>query len=549
MPETPITPGLFVVEESAIAYPITGAEHITIFIGYTQKADFLGVSSFKEFTPVSSWSDFEYQFGGEPHMMFHLAISRKGVDHKMTKPRFFLPAQVKQFFNNGGQHCYIYSLGAFAETQEISIAAMEEALQALEQKEGAKLIIWPDAMAYVGAAGSMAQQQEKAKDVYRFYKKVLSHCAKTKSFVILDVWMANPIPPFDGALNKFGQYDLMSDFQWFRNHLDGAGLAFGASYYPFLNTNLVPSDKINFTLIENIGTSKDVLILDTSFDNGKGQVNNAKLFHQKYLSQEPQNLIAHLDFLTSEKLLRVELTIKEANKFKKEVLAKLPDATDAASIHALNIIIRNQLSWYDDLLSQIANELNVLPPCGSVAGAFAQTDQQTGVWKAPANIALNGVQKPVLSITNGEQEGMNNSTDGKAINAIRSFPGVGPLIWGARTLDGNSIDNQYVNVRRTQSFIQISLEDALAHYVFEPNDSNTWESVKRSFSKFLTDLWAMGALVGAKPQDSFFVKVDLHETMTTYDVNQNLLKVQVGIALMRPEEFIILELVQQLGTS
>lgn len=205
---------------------------------------------------------------------------------------------------------------------------------------------------------------------------------------------------------------------------------------------------------------------------------------------------------------------------------------------------------YVKLLDEIRAVMNLLPPSSAMAGIYTMVDNNRGVWKSPANISLNSVIKPSANITHDEQEDLNiDAMTGKSINAIRTFPGIGTLVWGARTLDGNSLDWQYINVRRTMIMLEQSIKLALRSYVFEPNDSNTWVTVKSMLVNFLTEKWKQGALAGASPEDAFDVQVGLGATMTSLDILEGKMLVSVKLAIVRPAEFIVVTFEQQMQKS
>ena len=190
-----------------------------------------------------------------------------------------------------------------------------------------------------------------------------------------------------------------------------------------------------------------------------------------------------------------------------------------------------------------------LPPSGSIAGIYASVDSNRGVWKAPANVSLNAVLKPVIQITDGEQEDMNVDTVyGKSVNAIRAFAGKGTLVWGARTLAGNDNEWRYVNVRRFFNFVEESVKKGTELFVFEPNDANTWVRVQAMIENFLTTLWQSGALQGNKTDQAFFVSVGLGKTMTAIDILEGRMIVEIGMAAVRPAEFIILKFTHKMAT-
>ncbi len=190
-----------------------------------------------------------------------------------------------------------------------------------------------------------------------------------------------------------------------------------------------------------------------------------------------------------------------------------------------------------------------LPPSPLVAGIYANVDSNRGVWKAPANVSLRQVTKPSRKITHDEQAGLNVDTSGKSINAIRTFIGKGVLIWGARTLDGNSNEWRYISVRRFFNFAEESIKKGTERFVFEPNDANTWVKVRAMIENFLTLQWRAGALAGAVPEQAFYVRVGLGETMTSQDILEGRMNVEIGMAVVRPAEFIILKFSHKMQES
>jgi phage tail sheath protein FI len=191
-----------------------------------------------------------------------------------------------------------------------------------------------------------------------------------------------------------------------------------------------------------------------------------------------------------------------------------------------------------------------LPPSATVVGAYALTDSTRGVWKAPANVSLNMVSGLTKQVTDEAQGGLNVDVDaGKSINVIRAFTGKGILIWGARTLAGNDNEWRYIPVRRFFNMVEESSKKASEGFVFEPNDSGTWVRVQGMLENFLTTLWRQGALQGAKPEHAFYVAVGLNKTMTALDILEGRLIIEIGMAVVRPAEFIILRFSHKMAES
>lgn len=205
---------------------------------------------------------------------------------------------------------------------------------------------------------------------------------------------------------------------------------------------------------------------------------------------------------------------------------------------------------FNKILTEIYNLPITLPPSSAVAGVYARVDRDRGVWKAPANVSLNYVIKPTVKITNTIQDNLNVDTvAGKSINAIRSFTGKGTLIWGSRTLAGNDNEWRYVPVRRFFNMAEESIKKATEQFVFEPNDANTWIRVRAMIENFLILQWRAGALAGAKPEQAFYVRIGIGQTMSALDILEGRMIVEIGMAVVRPAEFIILRFSHKMQES
>ncbi|NEQ45479.1 MAG: phage tail sheath family protein [Leptolyngbya sp. SIOISBB] len=198
---------------------------------------------------------------------------------------------------------------------------------------------------------------------------------------------------------------------------------------------------------------------------------------------------------------------------------------------------------------QVQKVMSTLPCSGAVAGIYAKTDRLRGVWKAPANVSVTDVVGPVVKINDADQADLNVHPTGKSVNAIRTFAGKGTLVWGARTLAGNDNEWRYVPVRRFFNMAEESIKKSTEAFVFEPNDANTWVRVRAMIENFLTLQWRAGALAGGKPEQAFFVKVGLGETMTAQDILEGRMIVEIGMAVVRPAEFIILKFAHKMQVS
>ncbi len=253
----------------------------------------------------------------------------------------------------------------------------------------------------------------------------------------------------------------------------------------------------------------------------------------KYGAAYYPNLVTSLNYSYDDSGVTVTLT----NLDKKKTTPKLSDLKS------------DNNALYNQVKNLLTLENVVLPPSGAISGVYARVDRDHGVWKAPANVSLNAVIKPEIRITDKDQEDLNVHTSGKSINAIRSFTGKGTLVWGARTLDGNSNEWRFISVRRFFNMVEESIKKGTGWVVFEPNEANTWIKVKAQIENFLTLQWRAGALAGAVPEDAFYVNVGLDTTMTKDDILAGRLIIEIGLATSRPAEFIILRFSHKLQQS
>ncbi|BEM31259.1 hypothetical protein SME05J_48290 (plasmid) [Serratia marcescens] len=183
-----------------------------------------------------------------------------------------------------------------------------------------------------------------------------------------------------------------------------------------------------------------------------------------------------------------------------------------------------------------------LPPSALMAGVYNKTDGERGVWKAPANVVLNGVSDVSVRVTNEQQAELNP----RGINVIRHFSDRGLVVWGSRTQQDDD-DWRYIPVRRLFNAAERDIKKALQPMVFEPNSQPTWKRVQAAIDNYLHRLWQQGALAGNKAEEAYFVRVGKDITMTQDEINQGQMIIQVGMAAVRPAEFIILKFTQDMS--
>jgi phage tail sheath protein FI len=193
------------------------------------------------------------------------------------------------------------------------------------------------------------------------------------------------------------------------------------------------------------------------------------------------------------------------------------------------------------------NQVHEFASCGAVAGIFSRTDAQRGVWKAPAGqdgnfVGISGFTVPMTDAENGELNPL-------GVNCLRSFPVVGPVVWGSRTMTGaDQLASQwkYVPVRRLALYLEESLYRSSKWIVFEPNDEPLWAQIRLDFGAFMQSLFLQGAFQGSSPRDAYFVKCD-SETTTQNDIDQGIVNIIVGFAPLKPAEFVVIQLQQLAG--
>lgn len=223
----------------------------------------------------------------------------------------------------------------------------------------------------------------------------------------------------------------------------------------------------------------------------------------------------------------------------------LQHQSDVNSLRNKNAVIFYPLVKLPDPLQE--NRIEAFPPCGVMAGIFARTDTQRGVWKAPAGTeaTLSGVRELSYKMTDGE----NGQLNPLGINCLRTFPVYGNVAWGSRTLEGAdqlASEWKYLPVRRMALFMEESLYRGTQWVVFEPNDEPLWAQIRLNIGAFMNNLFRQGAFQGKSPKEAYFVKCD-SETTTQNDINLGIVNIIVGFAPLKPAEFVIIKLQQMAG--
>lgn len=526
------TPGVYIVEKSAFPNSVVEvATAVPAFIGYTEKADNKGKSLVNKPWKISSMAEFHNYFGYGSKPVFKVRKAEEGeeadfiqrggdaddptLDEYVVQQeagKYLLYNSMKLFFSNGGGPCYIVSVGPYGkEDQTIDAGKLTAGVETLIKEQEPTMVVIPDVVRLEERADAIAVQQA-----------TLQHCGEKmrNRVAILDV--------YDGHKDR---KDPDGDpIENFRNELGTSNLDFGMAYYPWVNTSIVQSNELDYRNFdgESIETLKAIIAADLGLPAADKQSDKQKEM-QAQIDQLTKVAVA--DWVTGD-------GDEDDEKAEAPVKMRLLQSSLAQNSAAFKII-----------MEEAKNKLNLLPPAAAMAGIFTRVDNASGVWKAPANVSLNAVVSPTLNISHDDQQDLNVTPQGKSINAIRAFIGEGTLVWGARTLDGNSLDWRYIQVRRTMIMLEESIRLAAKAYVFDNNDANTWITIKSMIRNFLNGIWKRGGLAGSSPDDAFTVMVGLGETMTSEDILEGILRVTVLVALIRPAEFIEITFQQQMQKS
>jgi hypothetical protein len=297
----------------------------------------------------------------------------------------------------------------------------------------------------------------------------------------------------------------MNDINTFRNNTGNTGLKYGTAYYPFIGTTIMQNTDIDYTNLFG-GDTKQLAPLINPSDN-------------------PNEAVA-------------------------AILKNIQNPASTLTVTQNNNALINASRVYNTIINQVLTDVNLLPASAAMAGVIATTDNQVGTWQAPANVSVVGAASLPINLSDSQQGPLNmDAITGKSINAIRFFNGVGILVWGARTLDGNSQDWRYLQVRRTITYIEQSCKLAAQAYVFEPNNKNTWQAVVSMIGSFLNSVWKQGGLQGSSASDAFSVACGLGSTMTADDILSGFMNVSVKVAVVHPAEFIVITFQQQMAVS
>uniref|UniRef100_UPI004048E574 phage tail sheath family protein n=2 Tax=Roseivirga sp. TaxID=1964215 RepID=UPI004048E574 len=523
MPINLQTPGVYIDEVNAFPNGVVQvATAVPAFVGYTPKASYQGKTYLNIPVKISSFQDFRAFFmlpdppaPAPPAIQYQPQYYVQAQSKKPTKGTcynfngqsytinpdpgtiYYLYNSVRLFYENGGGDAYIVSVGSYGQATGSPISQGDQIVnpnvKLSDLKNGLTLLRKVEEVTlYIVPEATLLNSDENGTLMETM---LLQNGDMGTAMSIFDVIGGNAPDPIL----------YTQDVQNFRNSTGNNALKYGVAYYPFLETTITESDEISYLNLNGGDISAWAPIVN------------------------PQSA---------------------PNPVAEQILSNIKNPPAGMTVSQLNQALMNASKSYKQLMGIVQQQINILPPSGAMAGIYNMIDNNQGVWNAPANVTPIGVVGLTLKIDDDMQAYLNlDAISGKSINAIRFFIGRGFLVWGARTLDGNSQDWRYISVRRTVTMIEQSIKLGLRAFVFSPNDANTWVAAKTMVENFLTSIWKEGGLQGAKPADAYSVAIGLGSTMTAQDILDGVMRVSVNLAITHPAEFIIIEVEQEMAKS
>lgn len=517
------TPGVYIDEINAFPNSVVPvATAVPAFIGYTPQAMYEGKSYYNVAQKITSFADFQAiyclpdppppanptkQYNPEYYLVPQKAQPTAG-DYMMIGSTYFsimpdpstiyyLYNSVRLFYENGGGDAYIVSVGSYGTSAGKPMNPGDPLTNPNVQLNDllgglALLQNQPEPTMYICPEATLLSVANNG----TLMEEMLLQCSNMGSAIsVFDIIGGNDPDPIM----------YTNDIETFRNNTGSIGLNYGTAYYPFIGTTIMQNTDIDYTNLFG-GDLKQLGAILNPADN-------------------PDPTTA-------------------------TILANIANPASTLTVSQNNNALLMASKVYQNIITHVLTDANTLPPSGAMAGVMANIDNSEGVWTAPANTSIVGNAYLPIYLSDSQQAPLNvDAVSGKSINVIRFFNGKGILVWGARTLDGNSQDWRYLPVRRTMMFLEQSCKLAAQAYVFAPNVKNTWEAVKAMISSFLTSIWKEGGLQGASASDAFSVDCGLGSTMTADDILNGLMNVTVKVAVVHPAEFIVITFQQQQAVS
>lgn len=567
-----LSPGVYVEEFESGSKPMEGVSTSTAgFIGLAERGPVEGVPQL-----VTNPADFHRMYGG------YLSENEFGEYR-------YLAYAVEQFFLNGGSRCFVCRVApqdavcatAFAPSKEKPVVqltaknpgmwgshirvvitpsskAKTQILEEIETNEGKKYLVKNGAGFYAGDVVMFTDGTETV------YNKVVSSRDNVISFeteFTADVVDKSLVPTkvistcefaMEVSYNEIVEfYDQMSFNVQAPNYVDKKMAKSDLVEVHYLENNteavapfeqLVGEDASVGSVAFAGGSNGSVASISAADFIGEDRGAGRRTGIQAFLDNDVVSLMA-IPGVTDPNVQLMLVAHCENTGSRFAVLDIPRDARKVEDIIAhRNIFDTNYAALYHPWLNVFdpLDKKNIsIPPSGSILGIYARSDNARGVHKAPANEVVRGCVGLDCQFNTGEQDILNP----KGVNLIRAFAGQGIRVWGARTATSNS-SWKYINVRRLFIFIEESIKANTNWAVFEPNDEVLWVRVQRTISVFLTNLWRGGSLAGTSPEEAFFVHIG-RDTMSQDDIDNGRLICVIGVAPVKPAEFVIFRISQK----
>lgn len=404
---------------------------------------------------------------------------------------YYLYNSLKLFYENGGGEVYVVSVGEYSTTTSGNYSAegeqiVNENIKLNDLLKGLEALKVKDEPTLYLCPDAVLLSEENNATLMQ--EMLVQSGSLGKVISIFDV-IGSDHPTDD---------NLQEVVKTFRENTGVNHLSFGTAYFPFVGTSIMQVDDIDYSNI--LGGEIERLVTYINPDNNHD-----------------------INVIVNEIILG-------GNKANNALHQKLYHLSPA----------------YKMLITQVLKVTNLLPPSGGVAGVINAMDTKAGVWKTPANKTIVGVNSLPIHLTDEQQSTLiYDEVGGKSINAIRYFDGIGILIWGARTLDGNNSALRYIPVKRTLMYIEQSCKKAIKPYAYEPNTTQTWDSMKAMVSDILISIWEEGGIIGPNAEDAFKVQIGVGSSMTAQDVLNGIVKIKIYVAVVHSAEFMVVDIQQQ----
>ena len=510
MPEY-LSPGVYMEEVDRGTRPIEAVgTAVAAFVGFTEKAEAVesgqSLSLVSKPTLVTNWSQYVSKFGG-------------------FMPGAYLPDAVYGYFQNGGGRCYVISVKTLGKSIDPNLAVPAAAkLPAGDEKAGEAIEI----KAVEGGPSGNAIKVEVRDTEDTFSLIIQGPAGAPETF--------DGLTTTKGATNVATVVNARSTLVTVR--VVKAGLTPKAGTYQLAGGEM---KTVALTVADYKGSAAE----RTSI-GGLEAVDEVTMLAVPDLMSSYQS--GELDLEGVQAVQRATYEFCERNKYCFAILDAPPDLSPQAVKEwrlSANYDTKYAALYYPWIkaadMTGGSGAMRLVPPSGHIAGIYARSDVERGVHKAPANEVVSGANGLAVQVTKGEQDILNPL----GVNCIRSFPGRGLRVWGARTLSSDPAW-RYINVRRLFNMVEESIERGTQWVVFEPNDPDLWARVRRDVRAFLTVIWRSGALFGTAASESFYVKCDAETNpQETRDLGQ--LIIEIGIAPVKPAEFVIFRISQWAG--